>query len=161
MGLFGSIGKLLGGVAKAGLSVATRGVSDKVLKALKGMGKKRSTVQAMPTLWTEQNTALVNKLGQATPRVKRTEVMADVRAGDAMPGNYKRKTSYKRKPSSSAPARTDSAPARRARSAGGGARRGPPPGGLDLAAMASAWRAAGKPGTWIGWIKSNQIRRPR
>jgi hypothetical protein len=38
-------------------------------------------------------------------------------------------------------------------------KRVPPKGGLDLKAMAAAWRAAGKPGTWIGWIKSNQIKK--
>lgn len=36
--------------------------------------------------------------------------------------------------------------------------RTPPKGGLDLKRMAAQWRAAGKPGTWIGWIKSNPIR---
>lgn len=35
--------------------------------------------------------------------------------------------------------------------------RTPPRGGLDLKAMAAQWRAAGKPGTWLGWIKSQPI----
>lgn len=39
-----------------------------------------------------------------------------------------------------------------------GVKRQPPKGGLDLKAMAAAWRAAGKPGTWLGWIKSNPIK---
>lgn len=34
-----------------------------------------------------------------------------------------------------------------------------PRGGLDLKAMAAAWRAAGKPGTWREWIKTQQIRK--
>lgn len=38
-------------------------------------------------------------------------------------------------------------------------KRKPPGGGLDLKAMAAAWRAAGKPGTWISWIKANPIKR--
>lgn len=37
--------------------------------------------------------------------------------------------------------------------------RKPPAGGLDLRAMGAAWRAAGKPGTWRDWIKTNQIRK--
>lgn len=41
----------------------------------------------------------------------------------------------------------------------GTGKRIPPAGGLDLRAMAVAWRAAGKPGTWRDWIKSNQIRK--
>lgn len=162
MGLFGALKKLAGGVIKTGLSFATHGVSDKVLGALKGMGKKRATTVAKPTLWTEQETALVNKLGQATPRVRMTEVMADARAGDGLRGTYKRKASYKAKPSSRAPAGRSRAAAGAAKPAGASAgRRGPPPGGLDLASMAAAWRAAGKPGSWQDWIRSNQIRRPR
>lgn len=35
--------------------------------------------------------------------------------------------------------------------------RTPPKGGLDLKRMAAQWRAAGKPGTWLGWIKSQPI----
>lgn len=38
-------------------------------------------------------------------------------------------------------------------------KRKPPKGGLDLATMASQWRAAGKPGTWISWIKANQVKK--
>lgn len=41
----------------------------------------------------------------------------------------------------------------------GGKGRTPPAGGLDLKAMAAQWRAAGKPGTWLGWIKANPIRK--
>jgi len=41
----------------------------------------------------------------------------------------------------------------------GKGKRTPPKGGLDLKAMALQWRAAGKPGTWLGWIKANQIKK--
>jgi hypothetical protein len=41
----------------------------------------------------------------------------------------------------------------------GMSKRVPPKGGLDLAAMAAQWRAAGKPGTWQGWIKSNPMKK--
>ena len=46
------------------------------------------------------------------------------------------------------------------RTATGKGKRTPPAGGLDLAAMAVQWRAAGKPGSWRDWIKSNQLRKP-
>jgi len=36
--------------------------------------------------------------------------------------------------------------------------RRPPSGGLDLKALSASWRAAGKPGTWQGWIKANHGR---
>ena len=45
------------------------------------------------------------------------------------------------------------------RSATGKGKRTPPAGGLDLAAMAAQWRAAGKPGSWRDWIKTNQLRK--
>ncbi len=31
-----------------------------------------------------------------------------------------------------------------------------PTGGLDLKAISKAWHAAGKPGTWLGYIKSHK-----
>lgn len=45
------------------------------------------------------------------------------------------------------------------RTATGTGRRVPPRGGLDLKAMAAQWRAAGKPGTWLGWIKANPLKK--
>lgn len=157
MGLFSSLKKIAGKVVKAGLSVATRGVSDKVLGALKGLGKKPATIAARPVYETEQETALVNKIGQATPKVKTSTVYASVRAGNATLGSYKTKGAYKRKRRR---AEYESAPrtAKTKRSTSTGKRK-PPPGGLDLAAMAGAWRAAGKPTTWQAWIKSQPIRR--
>jgi hypothetical protein len=166
MGLFSGLKKIAGKVLKAGLSVATRGVSDKVLAGLKSFGKKPATIAAKPPLYTEQEEALLNKLGQATPRVRQSEVYANVRAGGATLGSYKSKTGYKRKRSTSRMTYSDEAPAPRPRkkrrassSSSTTGKRKPPPGGLDLRAMAGAWRAAGKPGTWLNWIKTQPIRR--
>lgn len=157
MGLFKALGKVLGGVAKAGLSVATRGVSDKVLAALKSRGAKRSTVAMKPAEMTEQQVALANKMGQAVPKVRVTEVIQEARAGGALAGNYKSKSAYKRKRRSTGASRMAAmTPPRTKRK---GTTRRPPPGGLDLRAMAGEWRAAGKPGRWIDWIKANPIRR--
>ena len=41
----------------------------------------------------------------------------------------------------------------------GKGKRSPPAGGLDLRRMAVAWRAAGKPGSWREWIRTNQLRK--
>lgn len=35
-------------------------------------------------------------------------------------------------------------------------KRGPPKGGLDLKALSKSWRAAGKPGRWIDWVKKGR-----
>lgn len=186
MGLFGTLLKGIGKVAKAGLSVATRGVSDKVIAVAKSLGKKPTATALKPKQYTEQETAAVLKVGQMLPRVRVTEVRDDVRSGLGQIGTYKRKSAYKAKRSSGAvrsAARAGSGgtsaralPAPRGRAAparksppkkkgagivGGTVKRQPPPGGLDLAKMALAWRAADKPGTWQGWIRSNPIRRPK
>lgn len=151
MGLFSALKKIAGKVVKAGLSVATRGVSDKVFSALKSRGQKPATVEAkMPKgrSMTEQEFALANKLGQAAPKVRTSEVYEGV---------FKKKSAYKKKRRGAAMSPTTTT--RRKKTTTTGGKRKPPPGGLDLAAMAREWRAAGKPGSWLSWIKSNQIRR--
>jgi len=45
--------------------------------------------------------------------------------------------------------------ARRKAAKASGKGRTPPKGGLDLKRIAAMWRAQGKPGTWIGFIKAN------
>jgi len=154
VGLFSALKKIAGKVVKAGLSVATRGVSDKVFSALKSRGQKPATIEAkMPKgrSMTEQEYALANKLGQAAPRVRTTEVYEGV---------FKRKSAYKKKRRGGmAAAPTTTTRRKKTTTTTTGGKRKPPPGGLDLAAMAREWKAAGKPGTWLSWIKSNQIRR--
>lgn len=36
-----------------------------------------------------------------------------------------------------------------------GSRRKPPKGGKDLKALSASWKAAGKPGRWIDWVKTH------
>jgi hypothetical protein len=54
MGLFSNIGKVLGGIAKAGLSVATHGVSDKIISGVKGLTARNPKPPKTDAL-TEQN----------------------------------------------------------------------------------------------------------
>jgi len=206
MGLIGSLLKGVGKIAKAGLSVATRGVSDKVLTVVKALGKKNPG-KAPIQRTTQQEQALINKIGQAVPRLSQTSVISDMRAGKGQVGTYSRKAGYKSKGTKRSkgdpndytswetetlmnniaygsngrplaseakalkelkrrgvtmPGTGKATPVlkakKKAKRASSGTRK-PPPGGLDLAKMAAAWRSAGKPGRWIDWIKSNQIRR--
>jgi len=187
MGLFGGILKVVGKVAKAGLSVATRGVSDKVLAVLKSKGAAKQ-VAASPDL-TAQQMALVEKLKPLSPKTKNTEqVLRDVSQrvlyGGGGGGSSTRKRMPKgyRKPKRSY---EDLADERERRNAGGfvnsleeldarnaqlarkrakkvkvkvkrvSTGRKAPSGGLDLKKISSMWAAAGKPGTWIGFIKAN------
>ena len=43
---------------------------------------------------------------------------------------------------------------RRKRKKAPGTKRRAPTGGLDLKALSASWKAAGKPGTWLAWVKS-------
>lgn len=135
MGLLGFVGKALGKVAKAGLSVATKGLSDKVFSALKGKGAKPAATKptTTPTL---QNQALMAKLGAPVLKLSQTEAGEGGYVASAL-----RRRSSKRRT------------ARRSSSSG---KRRPPTGGLDLKALSASWRAAGKPGTWQGWIAANK-----
>jgi hypothetical protein len=55
-----------------------------------------------------------------------------------------------------APARRAAKRARRPKARRSGVKRRPPTGGLNLKALSASWRAAGKPGTWQGWIQANK-----
>jgi len=171
MGLFGGILKVVGKVAKAGLSVATRGVSDKVLAVLKSKGAAKQ-VAASPDL-TAQQMALVEKLKPLSPKTKNTEqVLRDVSqrvlyggggGGSStrkrMPKGY-RKRSYEDSRSeyeyeAPAPRKRAPAKAKKVKAVKVKSTRAAPKGGLDLKQISAMWQAAGKPGTWIGFIKAN------
>lgn len=178
MSFFGSIGKFLGGVAKAGLSVVTHGVSDQILGALKSRGEAKKAADA-PMLNAQQQ-ALANKIAPLAPRVISTErivrdatvhmakaqkpskpskrAMMDPTIGTASAPEYYQPRRRKRRSFQQRLAEENRAEQRGARSprkARSGSRRAPPSGGLDLARIASMWRAEGKPGTWLSYIKSH------
>jgi hypothetical protein len=175
MGLFGFIKKGIGKVAKAGLSVVTKGLSDKAFKVLKDVGQaKQAQKQAAANQVTLQTYARQAKL---TPRVAMTQTPRAVKLalrpmGEKAPA--KRKT-YRAPKSAgggewsskgmydiavaqrSAKKKRKKGAAKVTRAKGTG--RKAPKGGLDLKAIAAKWRAAGKPGTWIGYIKANPIKK--
>jgi hypothetical protein len=154
MGLFGFIGKAVGKIARAGLSVATHGLSDKVINGARAvLGAKPKAANMVPYAGTStaQERALMNKIGTLTPRVRVTERSEG--------WSFKSKPAYKTKRRTRTPR---IAPQRAIRPAAASKPRGtrkPPSGGLDLSAMAAAWKAAGKPMAWQAWIKTNPLRK--
>lgn len=149
MGFFGTIAKLAGKVVKTGASVLTHGTSDLLLKQLKGTGQVK---QAQKAVAAKQMTA--QQLAAATavqPSVKvpaAQKVQAALRPlASAAKGTPQKKAS------------TRKAKAPKAAKVKKVSSRKPPKGGLDLAAISRAWKAAGKPGTWIGYIKANPIKK--
>lgn len=149
MGLFGSIFKAVGKVAKVGLSVATKGVSDKVFQVLKGRGTAKQ-VASTPDV-TGQQLAVIEKWRGIAPNVKTTTVLAAVKK--KQPAKVARAMKQRREPDydDEPPPRRKRKPPRALRP-----RRKPPSGGLDLKALSASWKAAGKPGTWQGWIAANK-----
>lgn len=132
MSIFSAIGKALGGIAKAGLSVVTHGVSDKVLSVLKGTG--RPTVVPPSKQTSISMETAVAKIGQAAPKMSRTEqVMQEVGA-----------TKKKKKAKKKAVKKT----LKKAAASSGAGR-------LDLKKISTMWNAAGKPGKWLDFIKAN------
>jgi hypothetical protein len=161
VGLFKTLGRLAGGIVRTGLSVVTHGVSDKVLGALKSRGDSKKVAGLPEEMYNAQQQALAAKLAPLGPRVKRTEqvlTQATVRMEQARPRKptSKRMPGYKRSydPTVGESERPEprSAPRMRKRPA---KPRSLPKGALDLAAIASMWRAQGKPGTWRDFIKAN------
>lgn len=143
MGLFSGLAKLAGKVVKTGLSVATGGKSDAVLKVAKGIiGAAKP--KAKPAMTTADYAAVLDYQPDVT--TGRT-IYED---GVAMPGlKVKKKAAPKKK--KAAPKKAKAAPKKAAAK-----KRAPPKGGLDLKALSASWKAAGKPGTWQGWIKANK-----
>jgi len=178
VGLFGGIFKAIGKVAKAGASALTHGASDQVLKVLKGRGQAKQVLAKGPTApATQQDVALVTKrlpvrnlmreasvatenavLNQAGKKAGIGGFMKGIQwktkrkrsfAGPAAPRAVNRSTSpsqraasAKRSSGSSLKPRRSLPPALRARA-------------NAMSALAARWRAEGKPGRWIEYVKAN------
>jgi len=153
MGLFGSIFKVVGKVAKAGLSVATKGVSDKVFSVLKGRGAQKQ-VASTPDV-TAQQLAVIEKWRGIAPNVKTTTVLAAVKK--KQPAKVARAMKQRVRYMADEPDQGEPPPRRRRKPPKAlRPRRKPPSGGLDLKALSASWKAAGRPGTWQGWIAANK-----
>lgn len=162
MGLFGSIFKAVGKVAKAGLSIATKGVSDRVFAVLKGRGGAK---KAEVTPATAQTQAIIEKWRGIAPNVKTTTVLAAVRKRQPakMARSMRSRARYmadepdQGEPWGSNPGEEGPRPRRKRKPPKAlRPRRKPPTGGLDLRALSASWKAAGRPGTWQGWIAANK-----
>lgn len=185
MGLFGFLGNIAKGVAKLGVGAvkaavgkATFGASDAVLAALKKRGELK---QAEATeQYNLQQLALAEKMRPLSPRAVRTSTILDeatepprqltkaqiygregysyAAAKMALSG---KDPTVPRRSAVAAPPRPRAAapkpaPKRATKPAAARSGRKPPTGGLDLKALSASWRAAGKPGTWQGWIAQNK-----
>jgi len=103
--------------------------------------------------------------GPVAPRSPKND-FSDVRSGSSSSTGAvtRRRRKRSKRPASSGQtgpdegktqAQTNRANKRRGKRAGGSKRK-PPTGGLDLKALSVSWKAAGKPGRWIDWVKSHR-----
>jgi len=151
MGILGSLLKVGGKVLKKAASVATRGASDHVLKAVKSLGTAKSLLKPGKGT-TIGMQAIANRI---VPQVRITPTLRDAAAGAASLGTRARGTGTTRRRARTAASRTRAAKKKKkaatTRSSTG---RRAPRGGLDLRAMSAAWRSAGRPGTWQDWVRN-------
>lgn len=146
----------LGNVAKVGAAVGTGGIGAGlgVLGTAAIKSKLRSAGAAaakrgLGVLRTKAEKALARKTHAMKPNVTVSP------AATTMPGG----APLAKLPSAAAPRRRRkgaAAPrsAKAPRKAAGGGRK-PPKGGKDLKALSASWKAAGKPGRWIDWVKAH------
>lgn len=151
MGFFGTIAKLAGKVVKAGASKLTMGASDLVLKQLKNTGQlKQAAKQIAAKQIPQQTQATLAPAPAAAARAVVNHTDATIKRERARIA-----ASGKRQPIRKMKKAAKPKVAKVKKKSG----RTPPKGGLDLAAIARQWKAAGKPGTWISYIKANPIKK--
>lgn len=136
----------LGNVAKVGGALATGGVgalgaaaiASKLRNAAVGGIKQVVRSKAEKALHDRLATLLPSHPGTATPAAQTMPGGAPLRALGAKVV----RAAHSRR------ARRAASSPRKARSA--------PKGGLDLRALSASWKAAGKPGRWIDWVKAHR-----
>jgi hypothetical protein len=140
----------LGTAAKLGAAVATGGIGAGALAlgtaAVKSKLKSAAIGGVKQVLRSKASKAQAQKIATLAP-----PKVVDIRA-QTMPGGAPLRGVRVAKQRRKVAAARSYVPAKKALK---GVRR-PPKGGLDLKALSASWKAAGKPGTWQGWIAKNK-----
>lgn len=145
----------LGNAAKVGAAIATGGVGAGAAAlgaaALKSKLKSAAVGGAKQMVHSKAAKALAHKVVKLAPRVAASAKAA------TMPGGAPLAKAAKRAAKRVARAATKKATkrARKAAAKATGKKRQAPKGGKDFKALSASWKAAGKPGTWLAWVKSH------
>jgi hypothetical protein len=155
--LFKAGGKLLGGLARTGLSVATHGASDKVLSLLKKSGGGKAAGTPQREQLTTQQQALLNKVAEPlAPKVKQTTLYQAAQAGNAQYGSYGPKRSAYTRRSAARSAQEPRQATKSPRKASGTGRTISPAmraRANQMRALAAQWRGlGGKEGTGLSFF---------
>jgi|SRR5215211_264853 len=134
----------LGNVAKVGAGFATGGVGGIGAAAIGSKLRSHAIGGIKQMVRSKADKALHDRLATLIPnrQAPNTAAPADARPGGAALRAIVRKATRRAVRTSSRPA---AATKRRA-----------PTGGLDLKGLSASWKAAGKPGTWMDWIRSHR-----
>lgn len=146
----------LGNVAKAGAVVGTGGIGG--LAGAVALSKLKSAAigGVKQAIKAKAQRAVLQRLKKTAPvPVLSRPTIVPIRA-ETMPGGAPLRgvptgLTKRRRKAPSSPAKAAKAP-KPARAKG---TRKPPKGGKDLKALSASWKAAGKPGKWIDWVKSH------
>lgn len=143
----------LGNVAKAGGIAATGGIGG--LAGAVALSKLKSAAigGAKQLIKAKAQRAVLSRLKRTAPvPILAQPKVVDIKATTMPGGSPLRgvKTGGTRKRSSTA-RKPKAAKAPKA----AGAKRAAPKGGKDFKALSASWKAAGKPGTWLAWVKSH------
>lgn len=142
----------LGNVAKVGAAVASGGLGAGALalgaKAIESKLKNAAIGGIRQVVKSKADKALHDRLATLLPKVQAPNTAA---RADTMPGGAALRTAKTRRATHSrrkAASKLVTAAVKKTRRA--------PTGGLDLKALSASWRAAGKPGKWLDWVKAHR-----
>lgn len=142
----------LGNVAKLGAATAIGGPAGLGAAVLKSKLKSAAIGGIKQLARSKADKAALQRAAKLRPPsvvgIARAQTMPGgaplrgVRVAAALPARTKTRT-------------TTTRPARKSKRKAGSAPRKPPAGGKDFKALSASWKAAGKPGTWLQWVKSH------
>jgi hypothetical protein len=134
----------LGNVVKVGAGLASGGVGGLGAAAIASKLRSHGISGIKQVVRSKGEKALHDRLATLIPnrQAPNTAAPADTRPGGAALRAIVRKATRRARRASSRPVAA--------------AKRRAPTGGLDLKALSASWKAAGKPGTWMDWIRSHR-----
>lgn len=147
--------KLLKKALRIGAGFVTGGQSEVAIRAV---GKLKSTAKTLGIGARKGRRSKSEAAQLAKMAAMRPPGLATTASAETMPGGAPLVRSARRGVGGrvrATVARAKAAPRVKTPRKAAGGRRGPPKGGKDLKALSVSWRAAGKPGRWIDWVKTH------
>lgn len=139
----------LGNAAKVGAVAALGGTPALAAAAIKSKLKSAGST-ASKIIRTKAEKALAKKVLGQRPNVDRTMVASTMPGGAPIAGR-----ASPRRARMGVTRKAAAAAVKKSVKKATGGKRTAPRGGKDLKALSASWKAAGKPGSWMAWVKSH------